>query len=76
MSNEHEEQISAVITDLRIAVELLKAKAETFDKIAADVQVLKEARQQALGERTIMISLAIFIGGILQALAANLFSKH
>lgn len=75
------------IADLRVDVAIMHEKQDSLmhskeerkiivDKLATEVDILKSARQQALGERTIMISLAIFIGGILQALAANLFSKH
>lgn len=51
-------------------------RKEAIEKIVADVQVLKEARQQQLGERTIMIAVAVFIGGILQSLASAFFAKH
>jgi len=75
------------IADLRVNVAIMHEKQDSLmaskverkavvDKLAEEVDILKSARQQALGERTIMISLAIFIGGILQALASNLFSKH
>ena len=77
MNNDDKENINKIITELSIAVALLKAKADAFDKVIADVQVLKDAKQQALGERTIMVAIAIFIGGLLQAAASAFFStKH
>ena len=51
-------------------------RKENIEKLTADVQTLKDARQQQLGERTIMVAIAIFIGGILQTLASNFFGKH
>lgn len=51
-------------------------RKEAIDKLATDVQVLKDARQQQLGERTIMIAIAVFIGGILQSIASYFLGKH
>lgn len=75
----YEQEISIfreTISGLKTEIAILKERESTYRDIAKDVQMLKEARQQQLGERTIMISLAIFVGGILQAIAASFFSKH
>lgn len=64
------------ISELKTEIAILKERESSWKEVAKDVQMLKEARQQALGERTIMISLAIFIGGVLQAIAASFFGKH
>ena len=51
-------------------------RKEGIDKLSGDVQILKDARQQQLGERTIMIAIAVFIGGILQSIASYFLGKH
>jgi len=75
------------IAHIRLRVAVMNEKQDTLisangdrkdsiEKISTDVQALKDARQQHLGERTIMVAIAIFIGGILQTIASYFLGKH
>jgi hypothetical protein len=75
------DKLQDAVTDLRIAVAKILTWQGDFEKLQADVETLKEARQQGIGKHALLASIYMAIGGVILALVESgnlpkIFGKH